>query len=312
MPGFRENRLLEKRMKKVYALGFFDGVHLGHQALLNACCAMARQVGGLPSVVTFGNHPDALVFGKEPALINTWQDRMRLFENYGIRNVEILPFDRKMMTMPWRDFFALLRTRFQAEGLVCGNDFCFGYRGEGTPEKLMEACRETGIPCEIVPEQTVHGIRISSTHIRSLLEQGEMEEAVSFLGHPHMLTGKVIHGKQLGRTIGIPTANLELPDGLVVPRFGVYACRALVEGEWYPAVTNVGVRPTVSGSGITVEPWILNYEGDLYDQQITLEFYRFLRPERKFPSLEELKQEICKNAEQTLDYVKSLQMKTKD
>ena len=285
-------------MKKIYALGFFDGVHLGHQALLSACRNLAEQEKALPGVVTFGNHPDQLVLGKKPALINSWQDRMRMFEEYGIQNVEILPFDRKMMTMPWRDFFEKL-LKMGAAGLVCGNDFCFGYRGEGTPEKLMEACREANIPCQVVPEQTVRGRRISSTYIRQCIENGRMGEAVDFLGHPHILTGEVIHGRQLGRTIGIPTANLALGQELVVPKFGVYACRALVLGKWYPAVTNVGVRPTVGGQGITVEPWILDYEGDLYGTQITLEFYEFVRPERKFPDLQALQQEIRRNAVET-------------
>ena len=294
-------------MKRIFALGFFDGVHLGHQALLSACRRMASAQDGIPSVVTFGNHPDALVFGKEPGLINTWQDRLRLLQEYGIQSVEILPFDRAMMTMPWQDFVKKLLQELDAGGIVCGNDFCFGYRGEGTPEKLQEACGQAGIPCQVIPEQTVHGVRISSTHIRKLLEAGDMEEANAFLGHPHMLTGLVIHGKQLGRTIGIPTANLELPKDLVIPRFGVYACRALVKGKWYPAVTNVGVRPTVSGEGITVEPWILNFEGDIYGNQITLEFYSFLRPEQKFPSLQALQQEIRRNAEQTLQLMGELE-----
>ena len=294
-------------MKRIFALGFFDGVHLGHQALLSACRRMAEETGTLPGVVTFGNHPDALVLGKEPALINTWQDRMRLFEFYGIQSVEILPFDKKMMTMPWQEFFEKLR-KMGAAGIVCGNDFCFGYRGEGTPRKLEEACRQAGIPCQIVPEQTVHGKRISSTYIRQLLEEGNMEEAVAFLGHPHLLTGEVIHGKQLGRTIGIPTANLELSSDLAVPRFGVYACRALVLGKWYPAVTNVGTRPTVEGKGITVEPWILDYDGDLYGRQITLEFYAFLRPEKKFPDLQALQQEIRRNADQTRQLMKKLHL----
>ena len=296
-------------MKRIFALGFFDGVHLGHQALFAACRRMAEQEQGIPSAVTFGNHPDALVFGREPALINTWQDRLRLFEEYGIQSVEILPFDKKMMVMPWQDFFSFLKEDLQAGGIVCGNDFCFGYKGEGTPEKLQQACLAAGIPCQVVPEQTVHGVRISSTYIRNLLEQGQMEEATAFLGHPHVLTGLVKHGKQLGRTIGIPTANLELPKDLVIPRFGVYACKALVRGNWYPAVTNVGIRPTVSGEGITVEPWILNFEGDIYGSQITLEFYQFLRPEEKFPDLQALQQEIRRNAEQTLAFFEKYRQK---
>ena len=302
---------MERETNRIFALGFFDGVHLGHQALLTACRELADQIQAQPAVITFGSHPDSLVLGSKPALINTWQDRLGLFRQYGMQSVEILPFDRHMMTMPWQDFFErLLLKKLKARGIVCGNDFCFGYKGEGTPEKLQEACRQAGIPCRVVPEQTVHGIRISSTYIRTLLEQGDMEEARAFLGHPHLLTGLVIPGKQLGRTIGIPTANLELPADLVVPRFGVYACRALVRGSWYPAVTNVGVRPTVSGTGITVEPWILNFEGDLYGSQITLEFYKFLRPEQKFPDLEALQREVRRNGEQTLDYFRQLPEKS--
>ena len=132
-----------------------------------------------------------------------------------------------------------------------------------------------------------------------------MATAVRFLGHPHILTGTVIPGKQLGRTLGIPTANLLLPENLVVPRFGVYACRVQLDGTSYPAVTNIGIRPTVSGSGITVEPWILDYNGDLYGREITLEFFHFLRPEQKFPSLEALKQEIHANARQSRELLKA-------
>ena len=293
-------------MRRIFALGFFDGVHVGHQALLTACRAMAEQTGCTPGVVSFLNHPDALVFGTTPPLINTVEDRLRLLTDYGIGSVESLPFDKEMMTRPWQEFLRMLLEDFGAEGLVCGNDFRFGYRGEGTPEKLQQACRDLDIPCQVVPEQTVNGTRVSSTHIRSLIEGGEMEEAVRFLGHPHILTGNVVHGKQLGRRLGIPTANLQLPQGLVIPRFGVYACMARAGERWYPAVTNVGIRPTVSGQGITVEPWILDYAGDLYDRPITLEFYRFLRPEKKFPDLGALQQEILHNAEQVREFASRL------
>ena len=133
-----------------------------------------------------------------------------------------------------------------------------------------------------------------------------METAVRFLGHPYTLTGTVVRGQQLGRTLGIPTANLHLPAGLAIPKFGVYACCVLIDGQRYPAVTNIGTRPTVEGQGITVEPWILDFSGDLYGKQITLECYRFLRSEQKFPSLEALQAEIRKNADQTRQYLASL------
>lgn len=287
--------------KTIYALGFFDGVHLGHRALLNECRRLAREADCLAGAITFGSHPDELVFGRAPVLINTPQDRERLLRR-DMDRVITLPFDEKMHTTPWMEFLELLRRDYDAAGFVCGDDFHFGAQGLGNGTLLADYCREAGLPWAVVPEQSVHGKRVSSTHIRSLLEQGDMEEAHAFLGHPHILTGRVIHGHQLGRKMGIPTANLPLPPGLAVPKFGVYACLVELEGKKFPAVTNIGTRPTVQGQGITVESWILRYDGDLYGREITLEFYKFLRPEKKFPSLEALQQEIRRNAEQTLRY----------
>lgn len=285
----------------IYALGFFDGVHLGHRALLTQCRRLAEQAGCGCGAVTFGSHPDALVFGSAPVLINTPADRERLLRRH-LDRVVTLPFDEKMHTTPWSDFLELLRRDYGAAGFVCGDDFRFGSHGLGTGALLADYCRGEQLPWAVVPEQTVHGTRVSSTYIRTLLEQGDMEEAAAFLGHPHILTGTVIHGHQLGRTLGIPTANLPLPAGLAVPRFGVYACLVELEGEKHPAVTNIGTRPTVHGRGITVEPWILDYQGDLYGREITLEFYKFLRPEQAFPSLDALQAEIHHNADQTRQY----------
>lgn len=283
--------------KYIYALGFFDGVHLGHRALLEAAEKLA--VHYETGVVTFSNHPDTLVLGSTPALINTPEDRQRLLRRYGVEQLVVLPFDRRMRDTPWEEFLQRLLRDYGAAGFVCGDDFRFGAGGRGTAALLKDFCRERGLPWAVVPEQTLSGIRVSSTYIRQLLEAGDMARAAEFLGHPHILTGRVIHGRQIGRTLGIPTANLALPEGVVIPRFGVYACRALVGEKSYRAVTNVGTRPTVNGRGISVEPWLLDYEGDLYDREMTLEFYAFLRPERKFDSLEALKAEILRNAEKT-------------
>ena len=288
--------------KKIIALGFFDGVHLGHRALLNECRRMADELGCKAAAVTFESHPDALVFGNAPALLNTAQDRQLLLKAGGMDEVIVLPFDRAMMTMPWQSFFRLLVGKYQAAGLVCGHDYRFGSRGAGTPEILQAACAREGIPCTVIPEQKLEEITVSSTYIRTLVEAGDMERAAQFLGHPHCFTGMVVPGRHLGRTIGVPTANLCLPKDLVQPKRGVYACQALVDGVRYAAVTNVGCRPTVNGEYVTVEPWILDFEGDLYGRAITLEFYKFLRPERKFDSLEALRSEIRKNAEQTREF----------
>lgn len=281
--------------KKILALGFFDGVHLGHQALLRACRELADSLGLLAGAVTFDCHPGTVLGGKAPKLINTLADREMLLTQFGMARVITLPFNEEMMATPWQDFLARLIEEHKAAGFVCGDDFHFGAGGQGSAALLKQACEEKGMPCIIVPQQTVDGVRVSSTHIRGLLEQGRMDEAVRFLGHPHILTGTVVHGRQLGRTIGVPTANLELPEGVVIPKFGVYACKV---GE-HMAVTNVGNRPTVGGNHTTVEPWILDFDGDLYGKTITVEFYSFLRPEQNFPSLEALRREIEKNGGQT-------------
>ena len=282
----------------IYALGFFDGVHIGHAALLKACRRLADTHGCKAAAVTFSSHPDTLVLGKTPPLINTIEDRVRLLKAAGMDACIVLPFDKEMQTMHWQDFLDLLRASYGAEGLVCGHDFRFGNRGAGNADLLAAYCGEHRMPCAVVPEQKLHGIPVSSTHIRSLLEKGDLEAAEMFLGHPHILSGEVISGRKLGRTLGIPTANLALPEGVAQLPFGVYACKALVDGKSYLAVTNIGNRPTVGGHRVTVEPWLLDFAGDLYGHALTLSFYRFLRPEKKFPSLDALKEEIGKNAQE--------------
>ena len=291
----------------IYALGFFDGVHLGHQALLKSCCNLSRSYGCSTGVVTFAAHPDTLVRGNTPNLINSPKDREWLLrEKYHVEILVTLPFDAAMRSMPWETFLDMLCKHYDAAGFVCGEDFRFGHLGAGNAKLLQEYCNRENLPFAVVPDQILDGVRVSSTYIRQQLEDGDMATAVKFLGHPHVLSGTVVHGKALGRKLGIPTANLRLPEGLATPKFGVYACSCLVDGNRYPAVTNIGTRPTVEGSGITVEPWILDYSGDLYGREITLEFHYFLRPEMKFPSLEALKEEIHRNAEETRAYLKRL------
>ena len=285
--------------KTVYALGFFDGVHLGHQALLTACRNLAAQHGCRTGVVTFSSHPDTLVSGNTPPLINTPADRKQLLRGFGMDTVVELPFDETLMKTHWSDFLTQLIAYDGAAGFVCGEDFRFGAKGSGTAQKLADFCSARQLPHCIVPEQFLDGIRVSSTYIRALLEQGDVATANRFLGHPYLLSGEVIPGRGLGRTIGVPTANVQLQPGALVPRLGVYATVAALEGRQYPAVTNIGFRPTVGGHHMTVESWLLDYAGDLYGKTLTLAFHDFLRPEQKFDSLDDLKAEIEKNAAQT-------------
>jgi riboflavin kinase/FMN adenylyltransferase len=283
--------------KKIFALGFFDGVHLGHQALLTQCIRLAREKDAKPAAITFDRHPQALFSKDPPALINTVEDRQQLLRRYGMEEIHVLPVNRDIMSTDWQVFLENLLA-MGAVGFVCGNDFRFGHGGQGNAETLARFCRDKGLPCSIIPEQTVAGSRVSSTRIRKFLESGDMEQAIRFLGHPHVLTGPVIAGRQLGRTIGVPTANVWLPQELLVPALGVYVCQVRTSTGVYPAVTNVGNRPTVQGHHTTVEAWLLDFEGDLYGQTVTVEFYKFLRPEQKYPDLAALQAQIALDAAQ--------------
>lgn len=292
--------------KTIYALGFFDGVHLGHKALMEETRRLSVIQGCRAGVVTFDSHPDALVLGAAPGLICTPEEREKMLrEDYFMEAVVSLPFDREMQATPWRDFLNMLVEKYGAAGFVCGADFRFGARGQGTAALLEIFCREQGLYGKVVPEQTVDGVRVSSTYIRTLVEAGNMADATRFLGHPYRLSGTVAHGNHLGSRLGFPTANLPLPGVLAVPRFGVYACKVMAEGAWYTAVTNLGTRPTVSGEGITVESWMLSYEGDLYGKPLTLEFYGFLRPEKAFPDLESLRRQIQEDAAQAQEFFRN-------
>lgn len=288
--------------KTIVALGFFDGVHLGHQALLAECLQLAKQYGCKAAAVTFDTHPQALTVGAAPKMINTAPDRDRLLKAFGMDQVIHLHFDEQLRTMPWHRFLMMLGEQYGAIGFVCGDDFRFGYKGQGNAALLQEYCETEWHPFRIVPEQVLDGVRISSTHIRGLIEAGYLEQANRFLGHRHILSGQVVSGRQLGHKLGFPTANVLLPEGVVQPRSGVYACRVSINGLTRFAVCNVGSRPTVDGHQIRTETWILDYEGNLYGQELTLEFCAFLRPEQKFSGLEELTQAVLKDAKLTREY----------
>ena len=294
-------------VNRVIALGFFDGVHLGHGALLSRCAQRARELNAVPAAFTFDLHPSALIPGKEPvSLLSTPADRAGLMERlYGIREVLIAHYDQAMMTTPWRQFITdyLLRDH-AAVHLVVGHDFHFGYKGEGDPQKLQALCRELGVGCDVIPKVELEGITISSTYIRSLLSKGDMDRAAQFLGHPYVLTDTVSHGKKLGSTLGFPTVNLHFAPGLLIPAHGVYACKAVFEnGDSRLAVTNIGIRPTVQdGDWVTAEGFLLDFDGDLYGRKVRMEFFHYLRPEQKFPSLEALRSEVMRNVQQTRAY----------
>ena len=292
--------------ERVIALGFFDGVHLGHAALLRRTVEEAQKRGVTPAVFTFDRPPKEVVTGVPCPLIASPEDRKGLLEReFGIRDVLMVPFDREMMTTPWDQFVTkILVERYHAVHLVAGHDHHFGHKNQGSPALLMEKCAELDLGCDIIPKVELDGITVSSTYIRSLVGMGQMERAARFLGHPHTLTQEVRHGRRIGHTIGVPTVNLVIPPHVLVPSHGVYVTRVyLPDGTSYPAVTNVGTRPTVNnGSDITVEPWLLGFDGDLYGQRVRVEFHKRLRDEIRFDSLDALRNQIQKDAKATRDY----------
>ncbi len=292
----------------VIALGFFDGVHRGHGALLEVCRGEASRLGVRAVAVTFDRHPSALLTGTEIPLLSTFRQRQRIMEEkYGIDCLVELPFDEAMGNMPWEDFLKnVLIDTMGAVSLVCGEDYRFGKGGKGNAILLKEACNELGLDCHVIPPFCLGGKVVSSTRIRELIGAGKMEEAAELLGYPYSLTGRVISGRGLGRTLGTPTANLACENDLLPP-YGVYAAKAVTkDGSWL-AVVNIGVRPTVEGHHVTVEPWLLDFSGDLYGEEIYLELHKFLRPERKFPDLQALREEIFRNGEQTKVYFRERQ-----
>lgn len=288
-------------MKRVLALGFFDGVHLGHQSLLSQVRQIAAETGFEPTAVSFDPPPAQILTGQVVPLINSVDDRSFMLTSwYGMKQVKLLHATKALLETDWVSYVEeyLLRD-LEAQHIVAGYDHRFGYRGEGTAEKLQALCMERGIGCTIVPPVEQDGAAISSTRIRAALEK-DPQQAFRLLGHPHLLSGTVSHGRSIGRTMGYPTVNLPLQPNVVLPACGVYASQIEADNRRYLAVTNIGRRPTFQDDdSISVESFLLDFQGDLYGKSLRLLLHRFLRPERKFDTPEALASEIRRNVDQT-------------
>ena len=286
----------------VVSVGVFDGVHLGHQAILAANVAHAQALGAVPTVVTFRHHPKTVLLGHAPRTLTSLEHRLELFRGAGIARTIALTFDERLRQIPAEDFAReLLVGELGARRFVLGFDSKFGRDRRGTPERLIEM----GFDAVVVPKVVVANRPVSSTAIREAVELGDLDGAARMLGRPVAVYGDVVPGDGRGRTIGVPTANLDLHHELHPPP-GVYACRARVvergleaqERERYPAVANIGYRPTFAnpdGSAVAVplvEVHLLDFRGDLYGQHLEVEFLAFLREERRFADLAALRDAI--------------------
>ena len=277
---------------RVIALGFFDGVHIGHGALLRRAQERAKSLGCRSTALSYDTHPLQIITGSEVPLISTMSEREWLIKTlYGIDEVIFAPFDRSVMQTPWEVFLdEYLIGTLHATHLICGHDYRFGYGGEGTAERLMDACRARSIGCDVIGKVELDGEAVSSTRIRSLVLDGQMEQAERLLGHLHLMSGIVTEGQRLGRKLGFATANLPLESNLAKPPRGVYCAEVLTEdGVMHRAVCNLGVHPTAGSLSTPVlEAHLLDFEDDLYGQKLLVFLHKMLRPEQRFSSLEAL------------------------
>lgn len=270
------------------ALGAFDGLHRGHMAVLET----ARAPGLAPGVFTFQPGP------KGAAALLTPEDKLQILGQAGMQRVYRVDFASLRQMGPQAFVEEVLFARCRAARLCCGEDFRFGRGAAGDVGLLARLCRRAGVELMVVPPVALDGEKVSSTRIRAAVEAGDIPTANRLLGRPFGFSLPVIHGNHIGHTLGTPTINQAVPLGFALPRFGVYAAWCLARGQYYYGVTNIGVKPTVGSDYVLAETWMPDFSGDLYGWPVRLFLLDFLRPERKFPSLDALKDEIKRNARQ--------------
>lgn len=287
--------------RRIAAVGMYDGVHAGHRFLIDYLGVEARSRGLVPAVVTFSRHPLTVVRPLQaPALLNTLEQRVNLLGEAGAQDVILLSFNDALRRMSAREFLGALKRKFAIEALVLGFNNRFGHDRPESLDQYKTLGQEIGVEVITAPEYRGPGAPVSSSAIRRHLMEGRPEEAARLLGSNYTLRGKVINGKRLGRALGFPTANLELPAAsLLIPAPGVYAAYVITpDGVRRKAVVNVGYRPTVSDTAeerkqLSVEAHILDFVGYIYDEEIAIEFVKYLRPEKTFSSTTKLASQIA-------------------
>jgi riboflavin kinase/FMN adenylyltransferase len=276
-------------------IGSFDGVHRGHQEVIYELTAEAHTNGALAVVLTFYPHPAEIVRARDfPFYLTTPDEKAELLGNLGVDVVITHPFNREVMATPAREFMETLQAHLQIHHLRVGYDFALGRNREGNAQMLAKLGKEWGYTLEQIPPLKLDDQIISSSRIRFLLGAGQVDEAARLLGRNYVIHGPVVVGDQRGRTIGFPTANLEIWKMRAIPAAGVYVCRATVNEITYDAVTNIGVRPTFEASPVPprVEAHLLDFEDDIYGESVKLEFISRLRGEQRFASIDELIHQI--------------------
>lgn len=287
----------------VATIGFFDGVHLGHRYLINQVKIAASQFGWCSSIITFPVHPRQVIQSDyQPSLLSSPEEKIELLASTGIDNCILLPFTRELSMLTAWEFMQLLYDKYKVRMLVIGYDHRFGHNRAETFEDYCRYGRDLGIHIMQATAYTQEQDKVSSSAIRRALLSGDVITAKNYLGYNYFLEGTIVGGYQVGRKIGFPTANLrvDFPNKLI-PSIGVYAVRVSVNGQDYKGMLNIGHRPTINnGTDLSIEVHILDFEGDIYNQQVRIEFIGFLRPEIKFDSIDELVLQIQKDKEEAI------------
>jgi riboflavin kinase/FMN adenylyltransferase len=281
----------------VLTLGVFDGLHLGHQLIMRTVVERARSLNAMPTVITFDPHPRAVLHPESaPPLLQTFDQKIEALGVLGIEQTIVIRFTEEFAHISAEDFLRdVVHERLQAREAYLGRGFAFGRGREGNIELLKKMSERLGFYAAEVPEVQLRGKRISSSRIREQLKQGCVNLARRMLGRPYGVEGRVVRGDERGRTLGFPTANLA-PQNRVIPRRGVYITATLIEGAWRRSLTNVGTRPTFEKvAEPSVETFVINWSGDLYGDVVRVRFLHRLRDERKFASVEELKEQIARD-----------------
>ena len=289
----------------VATIGFFDGVHLGHRYLINQVKIAASQCGWCSSIITFPVHPRQVIQSDyQPQLLSSPEEKIELLSQTGIDNCILLPFTQELSRLTAYEFMQLLYEQYKVRMLVIGYDHRFGHNRAETFEDYCRYGRELGIHIMQAMAYTQEQDKVSSSAIRRALLSGDVMTAQKYLGYNYFLEGTIVGGYQVGRKIGFPTANLrvDFPNKLI-PSIGVYAVHVSVNGQQYKGMLNIGHRPTINnGTDLSIEVHILDFEGDIYNQKMRIEFIGFLRPEIKFDSVDELVLQIQKDKEETIKY----------
>ena len=300
MKAYQELPTVSPDKGTVLTIGVFDGVHRGHQHLLNRLTDAASQGGLRSAVLTFVSHPRSVLFPDTCIkYINSVEDRLSLLSNTGVDMVVPLTFDLDISRIRAHQFVELLQERLQMVGMVVGQDFAMGYQREGTPDALRDMGSERGFSVTVINPVSVSGERVSSTTIREAISAGDVDRAAKLLGRPFAFNGQVVKGMSRGKTLGFPTANLEVSKHRLIPSDGVYATWAHLGDSRHMAATNVGVRPTFGEHERTVEVYLLDFDGDLYGQELRVEFIQRLRDELRFDTPDALVAHMHRDVELT-------------